>query len=88
MRNGVEWQCIKPVLRPRVNDSRDRHLVLRDGREGYHQRWTQYGKLLKTLHPLYLALAPTTVEFLIENQLLADAAAFGRIYGSQGPEPK
>jgi hypothetical protein len=74
------WQRVEPLLRPRANEARHERLI-REGGESYRRRWdvvvTQYVNFLKTLPALLLALAPTTIEFLCENQALADAVVFG-----------
>jgi hypothetical protein len=74
------WQRIESLVRPQVNDARHQRLIL-EGGESYRRLWdvvvTEYSHFLKSLPPLKLALAPTTVEFLCHNQALADAVAFG-----------
>ncbi|KAI0250352.1 hypothetical protein BJV78DRAFT_1220121 [Lactifluus subvellereus] len=81
------WQRVEPLLRPGVNDARHKRLI-RDGGVSYRQGRdvvvTQYGNFLKTLRPLPLALTPTAIEFLCENQALADAVASGST--TDGPE--
>jgi hypothetical protein len=77
---GLVWQRIESLVRPQVNDARHQRLIL-EGGENYRRLWdivvTEYSNFLKSLPPLKLALAPTTVEFLCYNQALADAATFG-----------
>jgi hypothetical protein len=76
----LAWKRVEPILRPRVNAARHQRLI-HEGGETYQQRWSvlvaHYGNFVRTLPPLLLALTPTAVEFLSENQALADAVAFG-----------
>ncbi|KAI9507425.1 hypothetical protein F5148DRAFT_1204959 [Russula earlei] len=79
MSNRV-WQRIEPLLRPLVNEARDRRLT-RDGGENYRLRrqlvLAEYAAFLRTLPPILLALSPTATEFICENQAVADALALG-----------
>jgi hypothetical protein len=74
------WQRVEPLLRPGVNNARHQRLIRAGGaiyRRGRDVVVAQYANFLETLPPLLLALAPTAIEFLCENQVLADAVAFG-----------
>jgi hypothetical protein len=72
------WLKIEPLLRPEVNEARDKRLLL-EGKTGYLvlRNWLllEYSKFLKTLSPILLALAPSVIRFMCGNQALADALA-------------
>ena len=72
------WQRVEPLLRPKVNEARDRRLIL-EGGDGYGRLRRLvlglYSNFLKTLPSILLALSPTASRFLCENQALADALA-------------
>ena len=74
------WQRVEPLLRPGVNEARDRRL-LHEGGDGYcllrQHVLLEYSNFLKMLPQILLALAPTPTRFLSENQALADALALG-----------
>jgi hypothetical protein len=73
------WQRVEPLLRPVVNEARDRRL-LHEGGDDYcipRQRLlVDYSIFLNTLPHILLALSPTATRFLCKNQALADALAF------------
>jgi hypothetical protein len=75
---GVVWQRVEPLLRPVVNEARDRRL-LHEGGDVYRlprQHVLEgYSTFLKMLPPILLALSPTATKFLCRNQALADALA-------------
>lgn len=81
---GAVWQRVEPLLRPGVNEARDKRLM-REGGEDYRLRRQlvimAYANFLKTLPPILLSLSPTATQFYCENRALADALALG-----SGPE--
>jgi hypothetical protein len=72
------WQRVEPLLRPVVNEARDRRLQ-HEGGDSYRlfrQRVVvEYSNFLKGLPPMLLALSPSATRFLCQNQALADALA-------------
>jgi hypothetical protein len=74
------WQRVEPLLRPGVNEARDRRLI-NEGGDTYLTRRQlvlgEYAEFLKTLSPILLSLSPTATQFLCGDRDLADALALG-----------
>lgn len=75
---NIVWKRVEPLLLPEVNEIRDRRLV-QEGGENYkllRQRVVmEYANFRKMFLPITLALSPSGIRFLCENQALASALA-------------
>ena len=76
------WQRVEPLLRPGVNEARDRRLMHEGGDTYLTRRQLVLGKYAKFLEmlsfsPILLSLSPTATQFLCGDRDLADALALG-----------
>jgi len=76
------WQRVEPLLRPGVNEARNRRLMHEGGDTYLTRRQLVLGKYAKFLEmllfsPILLSLSPTATQFLCGDRDLADALALG-----------